>query len=150
MEFSMKVKRSTEMLHPILQNCIKKIQIEVIDIHDVPMRLFETGRDHDRHENLIRKGKTSEIFSKQLFNLEVEPPLYATAVEYVYYTDKWSWNLRDSTVMAWYQLFGNLVLDICPQLKWGGLNRKFINYCYFELRPDIVIANLDRYPCVIS
>ena len=145
----MKVQRNLEVLHPILIDCVTKIQRELIDHHNIPMRLFETGRIHDRHDFLLKKGKSKDIMSRHLFNLDTNPPLYATAVEYVYYDGKWSWNLRNSTVYSWYQLFGNLVLDLCPELKWGGQNRKLINYCYFELRRDIVTENLHRIDCVV-
>ena len=145
----MKIQRTTEMLHPILVQCLGRIQKNVIDAHNVPMRLFETGRTHDRHASLINKGKTKDIMSKHLYNLENEPPLYATAVEFVYYDGKWSWNLRDSTISSWYQIFGNLVLDECPELQWSGFSRKSINYCQFQLRYAILVDNLDKTPCVV-
>ena len=144
----MKILRSTEMLHPILASCVERIQSKVIDAHNIPMRLFETGREHDRHQNLLRKGKTKDLLSSHLFNLQNDPPLYATAIEYVFYDGKWSWNLRDSTIQTWYIMFGNLVLDECPELKWSGHNRKSTNYCQFQLRCAILIDNLDQIPCV--
>jgi len=113
------------------------------------MRLFETGRDHSRHEILINKGKTKDLISRHLYNLENDPPLYATAIDYVYYDQKWSWNLRDGTTTAWYILFGNLVLDLCPELKWGAYNRKSVNYCHFELRYAVIQSKLDDTPCVM-
>jgi len=144
----MKIRRSTDMLHPILTDCVRRINSNIIDVYNIPMRLFETGRDHDRHEMLINKGKTKDLISMHLYNLEHKPPLYSTAVEYVYFDTKWSWNLRDSTINSWYILFGNLVLDVCPELKWFGNNRKSVNYCYFELKQDIIISNLKKFPCV--
>lgn len=144
----MKTLRNLDMLHPIAVQCVKRIQSEVIDKHNMPFKLFETGRDNDRHTMLISKGKTRSYVSGHLYNLENTPPLYATAFDYVYYDKKWSWNLRDTTISAWYQTFGNLTLDACPELKWSGLDRKAINYCHFELRHAIVLENLDKYPCV--
>lgn len=144
----MKILRSTEMLHPILQDCVSRIQKEVILKHSIPMRLFETGRMHDRHQVLLQRGKTKDILSKQLFNLENDPPLYAMAVDYVYYNEKWSWNLRDATIQAWYIMFGNLVLDACPELSWGATRRKSTNYCYFELRRAVMVENIEIFPCV--
>jgi len=141
--------RTTETCHPVLVTCLERIKKEIIDTHKIPMRVFETGRVHDRHEMLIQRGKTKDIFSRHLFNLENDPPLYATAVDYVYYNGKWSWNLRDSTINAWYDLFGNLVLDLCPELEWSGQNRKSRNYCHFQIRCDILVGNLDKYPCVV-
>ena len=145
----MKIIRSMDMLHPILINSIKKIQSEIIDTYNIPMRLFETGRDHERHAFLIDKGKTKDIVSNHLYNLDNDPPLYATAISYVYYDQKWSWNLRDSTVKAWYILFGNLVLDLCSELNWGGYDRKSMDYTYFELRRSVLIDNLESIPCVV-
>ncbi len=145
----MKILRTHDMLHPVLVDCVRRIQANVIDHHNMPLRLFETGRDHDRHSVLIAKGKTRNFVSGHLYNLTNEPPLYALAVDYVYYDKKWSWNLRDSSVSAWYQLFGNAVLDCCPELKWSGFDRKAINYCHFDLRRDTVIDNLEEFPCVV-
>jgi len=145
----MKIQRNVSMLHPTLIQCVKRIQSQIIDAHNVPIRLFETGREHNRHEMLINKGKTKNIISNHLYNLENDPPLYAMAVDYVYYDKKWSWNLRDGTTNAWYILFANLVLDVCPELKWGGYNRKSINFCHFELLKTAIIAKLDEIPCVM-
>lgn len=145
----MKIKRSVNMLHPILIDCVRRIQKDIIDVHNVPIRLFETGRDHDRHEMLVNKGKTKTVISRHLYNLDHNPPLYATAVDYVYFDSKWSWNLRDSTINSWYLLFGNMVLDVCPVLEWSGQNRKSVNYCHFELKRNVMIENLDKIPCVI-
>ena len=147
----MKIDKTTGMLHPILIKSVKKIQTDIIDSYNIPMRIFETGRDHERQQILLNKGKTKDVLSKHLYDLENDPPLYATAIDYTYYDGKrWSWNLRDSTIMAWYALFGNLVLDICPELQWQGTCRKSINYTHFELRNNIMINNLDIYPCVTS
>lgn len=145
----MKIQRNINVLHPTLTACVKKIQSSIIDTYNVPIRLFETGRSHERHETLINKGKTKNIVSKHLYNLDNDPPLYASAVDYVYYDKKWSWNLRDSTIIAWYILFGNLVLDTCPELQWSGFDRKSINYCHFELKYDIILSKQDEFPCVL-
>jgi hypothetical protein len=144
----MKILKSTEMIHPILLDCMRRIQRNVIDAHNMPIRLFETGREHDRHALLINKGKTKDLLSRHLFNLENDPPLYCSALDYVHYNGKWSWNLRDSSIQSWYTLFGNLVLDECPELEWSGFNRKATNYCHFQLRCAILIENLDKFPCV--
>lgn len=83
-----------------------------------------------------------------LYNVENDPPLYATAIDYVYYNGKWSWNLRDGTVSSWYYLFGNLVLDICPELQWAGLHRKATNLNHFELRQSVILDSIETIPCV--
>lgn len=145
----MKIKRSTEMLHPVLIECVKKIQKDVIDAHNMPIRLFETGRLHERHKMLISKGRTKDLISGHLYNLENDPPLYSKAVDYVFYDGRWSWNLRDSTITSWYNIFGNSVMDVCPELDWYGVNRKSVNFCHFLLREAVVIENLDEIPCVV-
>lgn len=145
----MKIQRSINASHPLLIDCIKKIQTKVIDVHNIPFRVFETERGHDRHAMLINKGKTKDIISRHLYNLQNDPPLYSTAVDYVYFDTKWSWNLRDSTTNSWYILFGNLVLDVCPELQWFGQNRKSVNYCHFQLKVKYMQDNLDKFPCVI-
>ena len=145
----MKIERSTETLHPILTSCVKRIQKNVIEAHNAPVRLFETGRTQSRHSMLIQRGKTKDVISRHLYNLSNDPPLFTTAIDYVFYDGRWSWNLRDSTVQAWYILFGNMVLDTCPELEWGGQKRKAVNYCHFQVRRDILIDNLDITPCVI-
>ena len=146
----MKIQRNTNTVHPILIKCIKIIQRDIIDGYNIPIRLFETGRNHDRHEMLLNKGKTKDLICMHIYNLENDPPLYATAVDYVYFDFKWSWNLRDSTTTAWYILFGNLVLDLCPELNWKGFSRKSVNLCHFELKQSVIKANLKEIPCVIS
>lgn len=145
----MNITRSLSMCHPILKECISKIQKKVIDAHSMPIRVFETGRLHERHSMLISKGKTRDIMSGHLFNLDNDPPLYTTAVDFVYYDNKWSWNLRDSTISSWYILFGNSVLDVCPELKWGVQDRKSVNYCHFELRSSVMLDQFDKFPCVM-
>ncbi len=145
----MKVLKNIEMLHPHLQIVLQRVQKEIIEVHNIPMRIFETGREHDRHESLIKKGKTRDILSRHLFNLENDPPLFSTAVDYVYYNGRWSWNLRDSTISSWYLLFGNLILDKFPELEWYGYNRKSTNYCHFQLREMFIRDNISKYPCVV-
>ena len=145
----MKIQRSTDNLHPLLVECVRRIQRNVIDAYNIPIRLFETGRFHDRHEMLIKKGKTKDIISHHLYNLKNDPPLYATAIDYVHFDSKWSWNLRDSTTNAWYILFGNLVLDACPEIEWAGLNRKSVNFCHFQLKREVILSAMKDIPCVI-
>ena len=145
----MKVIKDVSVLHPLLHDIVNRIQAKVIDKHNAPMRLFETGRLHDRHQALLSSGATKNIISKHLYDLNLTPPLYATAVDYVYFDERWSWNLRNSTVASWYSLFGNLVLDICPELIWGGMDRKSSNLTHFELRERIIYDNIEKYPCLL-
>ena len=145
----MKTERSTAFVHPLLKKCMERIQSQVIVKHNAPFKVFETGRSHERHQELILKGKTLDIMSAHLYDLEEDPPRYATAVDYVYYKEKWSWNLRDSSVSAWYLLFGNLVLDICPELEWGGYNRKSTKFDHFQLTEYSIYNSLKETPCTI-
>lgn len=146
----MKVQRSLDSLHPIMKDCVNRIQNKIITVYNIPIRVFETGRDHARHEMLIQRGKTKDILSGHLYNLNNNPPLYAISVDYVVFLDcKWSWNLRDSTIASWYQLFGNLVLDLCPELQWQGNERKSVNLCHFSLKDRVILDNLNTIPCVI-
>lgn len=146
---SIKVVRTLDVLHPILISSIKKVREDVIVKHSMPFALFETGRSTERHQALLNKGRTRSPICKHSYNLTNDPPLYATAVDFVYFNGKWSWNIRDSSVKAWYILFGNIVLDACPELRWGGMDRKNTNYTHFELRDEVVLDNLDKYPCVV-
>jgi len=146
---SNKVIKELDMVHPVLVNSIAKIQSEVINKYNAPFRLFETGRDHDRHQFLIIKGRTKDIVSRHLYNLENDPPLYCTAVDYVYFNGEFNWNLRNTTIYHWYVLFGNLVLDACPELNWGGLDRRSTNFNHFYLRRDSIVQAIDEHPCVV-
>jgi len=146
---SNKVIKELDMVHPVLVNSIAKIQSDVINKYNAPFRLFETGRTHERQQALLLKGRTQNVFSKHLFNLDMDVPIYSVAVDYVFYDGKWSWNLRDQTILSWYVLFGNLILDCCPELKWNGNSRKSTNYTHFELRESTVIDNIEKYPCVL-
>lgn len=145
---SNKVIRDLGVLHPLLKQAHHKIQQLVIDEYNMPIRLFETGRTQDRHAVMLKKGRETSFISPQVFNLENDPPLYATGLSYVYFDKRWSWNLRDACVMSWYLLFGNLVLDSCPEIRWGGVRRKNINYTFFYLSEDVVFENIKKYPCV--
>ena len=146
----MKIHRTTEYSHPILIDCINKIEKDVLQKYNAPFKIFETARTHERNRNLIAKGKTNSVMNTHLFDLRNDPPLYATAVDYVYFNGKWSWNLRDATITAWYKLFGNLVLDVCPELYWKGTNRRSMNLTHFELRQIVILDSIDKIPCVVN
>jgi len=132
----MQINRDFNHTHPALISSIKKIQKEIIDSHNFPMKIFETSRNQERQTFLLEKGKTKETSSSHLYDLDTNPPLYSTAVDYVYYKNHWSWNLRDTSIVSWYILFGNLVLDLCPELIWEGNNRKSVNFTHFELKKE--------------
>lgn len=145
----MQIIKDFTYVHPLLREANSKIQEHVISKYNAPFRLFETSRDHARHQILLSKGRTKDIISRHLYNVDNDPPLYCTAMDYVYFTGQWSWNLRNSVIFNWYVLFGNLVLETCPELWWEGLNRKSTNYNHFELRREVIIDNIDAYPCVV-
>ena len=145
----MKVLRDMSVVHPLLVAATGKIQKEVIDAYNIPFRLFETGRTHGRQQALLSKGRTKDVISRHLYNLGNDPALFCTAVDYVYYDGKWSWNLRDNTIAQWYSLFGNLVLDACPEIEWGGNQRKNVNYTHFQLRRAVIVDSIDKFNCVV-
>ena len=143
------VNRNIDSCHPLLQESIQKIQT-LIRKHNLPFCLFETERSHERQEWLLKTGKMKFPNSGHMCNLDNSPPLYTTTVAFVCKQDgRWSWNLRDSTTQAWYKLFGNLVLDVCPELAWGGLDRHNQDYTSFQLRSQIIYSSLDTFPCVL-
>ena len=146
----MNIQRDFNTLHPLLLNNVKKIA-KIITDYNLPMKLFETGRSHDRHQWLLDTGKIKDPMQGigHLHNLKMDPPLYTTSVVYVYFDNNWSWNLRDITIAAWYNLFGNLVLDKCPELEWGGANRKSQDLTLFSLKSSVIYDNLDKYPCTL-
>lgn len=145
---SMKVSRDFEPLHPLLIKSTREIQ-KIINSHNMPFKLFETGRTKQRHQGLISKGREIHLLSRHLYNLENDPKLYTTALSYVYYDGKWSWNIRNASIRQWYKLFGNLVLEICPELEWGGYDRESTNYTYFQLKRSVIVENIDKFPCVV-
>lgn len=137
------------LLHPVLKDISSRIKIDIIQKYSMPFKLFETGRTHERHQTLLSKGRTQNMFSKHVFSLEGDIPLYSEAMDYVFYDGRWSWNLRDNTIKSWYELFGNLVLDCCNEIKWGGTSRKSMNYTHFELKENVIIENIEKYPCIM-
>lgn len=143
-----KIIKDLRVVHPLLKTAHHRIQKEVIDAYNIPMRLFETGRTTERHMQLVNKGKENSLISPFIFNLESDPILYSTALSYVYFDQKWSWNLRDGTIRYWYLLFGNLILDECPELEWGANNRKNQNFSLFSLNSVTVNSNQNKIPCV--
>lgn len=146
----MKTNKDLAVVHPLLVECIKRIQRDIIDAHNLPMRLFETGRTRLRQHELVQAGKETSLTSSYIYDFDITPPLYCTAVSYVFFDKKWSWNLRDSTIMAWYQLFGNLVLDECPEIIWGGNYRKNTNYTVFRLRETAILQALSKIKCTLE
>ncbi len=145
----MKVRRDMIAVHPLLVQCVEKVEVDIIKYHSMPIRLFESSREHGRHNQLIQRGKTKDLISRHLYDVENVPHLYTTAIDYVHYDGKWSWNLRDLTIKTWYELFGHMVLDLCPELEWCGMNRKSVNYCHFQLTEMAMYNNLDKFPCVM-
>lgn len=133
--------RDVKLLHPIAQDCHSRIQKQIIEKYSVPFRLFETGRLIERQAVLVRKGKSTTLVSRHFFRIDTTPKVLSTAIDYVYYQGYWSWDLRRATVKAWYELFGELVLDLCPELEWGRYDRSRADYNHFQLRQDILDSN---------
>lgn len=137
---TMSIIRDPNVLDPRMRDCVDRIQSNIIDVHNMPIQLFETGRTSDRQRMLFSHGKAQSAISEHLFDLEAKPPIFATAMCYVYLdpeTGGWSWNFRSNKVKAAYYFFGELVLDFCPELEWAGYWRTAVDYTFFRLRPDI-------------
>lgn len=130
----MEVNRSTEFLHPILSKQVNQIQ-KLIDRHKMPFRLFETARTIERHRNLYKRGIESHMINAHLFI----PLRHETvcAADFVFFDSAWSWNLRNQRVRKWYELLGQIVLDECSGIAWGGMDRRYQDYTHFELLPEV-------------
>lgn len=127
--------RDTNVLHPVLQRIIPVIQRDIIDLHNIPMRIFETGRTVVRQQELVNKKKTRTLVSRYLYNLACSPPLYSSAISYVFYDTSWSWNVRNLLIRRWFELFGELVMDrFSDRLEWGGYWRRYVDYTYFQVK----------------
>lgn len=134
-----KVLRDPELLHPILRAHIEHIQREVIERHSLPFRLFETGRTRERQADLVEKRRARTLVSRQFFDLDRDPPLYATGFNFVYFSQRWSWDVRNRTIVAWYQILGELSLDLVPDLEWAGYWRSCSDYTFFQLRHSVLV-----------
>lgn len=130
-----KILRDKKYLHPKLAQAVTVIERELIERHQMPFRLFETGRSLMRQKYLVDRGLDNSMGSAHLIEKGV---LEVTgAVDFVFFENAWSWNLRNQTVLRWYQLFGELVVNLCPELWWAGHSRMYIDYTHFELRREI-------------
>ncbi len=128
--------RDLDSLHPLLREEVRRIQREVIDQHRAPFRVFETARSAERQMSLVEKRKTRQLVTRYICDLNSDPVIHSTAVNFVYFQSKggWSWDVRNQTVKRWYQLFGELVLDLCPVLEWGGTWRTNTDYNHFQIK----------------
>lgn len=125
--------RDLELLHPNLRESVHIIQEEIIGRHRAPFKVFETGRLMERQKFLLGKRKARSAFSRHFYSFETDVKCYSTAVDFVYYDTRWSWDIRSTLVRRWYQLFGELVLTRCSNLEWGGYWRQGVNYTHFQL-----------------
>jgi len=133
------VLRDVELLHPILRGHIEHIQHEVIERHSMPFRLFETGRTRERQADLVEKRRARTLVSRQFFDLDREPALYSTGFNLVHFSRRWSWDVRNRTIVAWYQILGELVLDLVSDLEWAGYWRSCSDYTFFQLRHSVLL-----------
>jgi len=133
------VLRDPELLHPILREHVAHIQREVIERHSMPFKLFETGRTRERQADLVEKRRARTLVSRQFFDVEREPPLYSTGFNLVHFSRRWSWDVRNRTIVSWYQILGELVLDLVPDLEWAGYWRSCSDYTFFQLRHAVLV-----------
>ncbi len=136
--------RDLDILHPVLREAVGIVQENVIERYSMPFRIFETGRTMKRQRMLLDKRKVNSVMSPLFFNVDHDPPIYSTALVYVYYDGRWSWEIKKPTIKRWYQLFGELVLDESPVLMWGGYFRSSMDYTLFELRPEAKVLEPAR------
>lgn len=129
--------RETDYLHPLMRAAVQTIQRDVIERHRLPFRLFETARTPARQLSLYNKRKVRTLASYFYFDLKGDPVIHSTAVCFVHFTDRWSWDIRTRTTKRWYELFGELVLDACPDLDWAGNWRSNIDYTHFQLKQAV-------------
>jgi hypothetical protein len=131
--------RTFEYVHPILSECAQKIDELIIKPYNVPFAVFETARTYDRQRELYLQNRARGLQSRHLFDMSKVPLEYATAIHYVYIVQgRWSWNVRDLTIRRWWQLFGEMVLDICKEIEWGGTWRKNQDYAHFQLKQSVI------------
>ena len=134
--------RDLDYLHPELREIVAAIDEHVIVPHRVPIRLFETARTEERQLSLVRMRKANTVITRFVFNLDQSPPVYSTAVSYVHFVDRWSWDLRTRLIKRWYELFGELVIDLFgDRLFWGGDRRVGEDLTYFELSDQFCREN---------
>ncbi len=133
------VLRDVELLHPVLREHVRRIQHEIVERHSMPFKLFETGRTRERQADLVEKRRARTLVSQQFFDLEREPAMYATGFNLVHFSRRWSWDVRNRTILSWYQLLGELVLDLVPDLEWAGYWRSCSDYTYFQLRRSVLV-----------
>lgn len=133
------VLRDVELLHPLLREHVRRIQHEIVDRHSMPFRLFETGRTRERQADLVEKRRARTLISQQFFDLDKTPALYSTGFNLVHFSRRWSWDVRNRTILAWYQLVGELILDLVPDLEWAGYWRSCSDYTYFQLRRSVLV-----------
>lgn len=133
------VLRDPELLHPVLREHVASIQREVIERHSMPFKLFETGRTRERQADLVEKRRARTLVSRQFFDLDRDPELYSTGFNLVHFSRRWSWDVRNRTIVAWYQLLGELVLDLVPDLEWAGYWRSCSDYTFFQLRHSVLV-----------
>lgn len=109
----------------------------LIEEHEMPFHVFETGRTIERQKLLVEQRKERALITDLYFSLD-KPIKLSTAIKIVYYKDHWSWDIRNSTIKAWYLLLGELTLDSTNDIGWGGTWRKHQDYTHFYVLPDLI------------
>ena len=114
------IKRDIKLLVPELQGKIICL-LDLLEKHNIPMKIFETLRTAKRQEELFKKG-----FSKTLKSKHIEGRACDMVV---HFDEKWSWA---NEYIYLYKMMGCLVEKI-GGLTWGG-SWKWKDYAHIELK----------------
>lgn len=123
------IEKDPNLLEEKLLNIYNKIQIEIINHHQLPFKLFETRRTLERQKELLAKGYTKTLNSRHFPNANG----LSEAMDLVLYIDgKPTW---DTSKIYYYQFLGERIMEeFGDVLTWGGKWQSFKDFPHFELK----------------
>ena len=123
------IQKDPSLLDDRLLQIYNRINIEIINFHNLPFCLFETLRTPDRQKMLFDAGFTKTMHSKHLPNADGK----SEAMDLVLYIDnKPTWDFR---YQHYYNFLGNLVLNkFSDDIVWGGTFKSFYDGPHFQLK----------------
>lgn len=122
------VQRDISLLTPESQILCQK-QIDLIEVHRLPLFLFETLRTQERQNDCFKRGASKTLHSVHLTG---------DAWDFVArYNGEWRWAEED---VHWYQILALLTYKYVPGVKWGAdwdgkmlwLNETFTDWYHYE------------------
>jgi len=117
----MAVNNSLSDLLPDMKQRVMNV-IDFLNIHNIPLKLYETRRTGERQKELVEKGYSKTLKSKHLTG---------EAADFVVNIDgKWSWDYERYKLC--YTLYGEIAKYF--GLEWGGDWRTFKDYPHIQLR----------------